>query len=104
MTARDPLLEHVRDVVHEACPDVEKTFETMTRRPSLPTSPELAAVLEPKKNAAAKRTFDAFAPSHRREYVEGISEAKQPETCARLAQTSVQLAEDKTLHWKYASR
>lgn len=76
-----------------------------TRRSSLPMAPDLAAALELKRNAAAKRTFDAFSPSQRREYVEWIMEAKRTETRARrLAQTIEQLADGKTLHWKYASR
>ena len=39
------------------------------------------------------------------DYVEWITDAKRPDTRARRpAQTIGQLAEGKTLHWKYASR
>lgn len=36
-----------------------------------------------KKNPKARATFDAIPPSHRREYVEWIAEAKRPETRER---------------------
>jgi uncharacterized protein YdeI (YjbR/CyaY-like superfamily) len=62
--------------------------------------PELAAAL--KKNAAAKKAFEAFPPSHRREYIEWITEAKQDATRQkRLAQTIEWLAEGKSRNWKY---
>jgi hypothetical protein len=55
-------------------------------------------------NAAAMRTFDAFAPRHRREYVAWITEAKRPDTRARrMAWTIGPLADGKAPHWKYAS-
>ena len=77
--------------------------KTTAPKPSLATPPDLTAAL--KKNAAAKRTFDAFPPSHRREYVEWITEAKRQETRERrLGQAIAQLAEGKTRHWKYAPR
>ena len=56
------------------------------------------------KNSAAKKTFDNFSPSHRREYIEWITEAKREETRAkRLATTLEWLAEGKVRHWKYVN-
>lgn len=56
-------------------------------------------------NPAARATFDAFAPSHRREYIEWIAEAKREDTRARrVAQALEWLAEGKPRHWKYAAR
>ena len=53
-------------------------------------------------NHAAQATFDAFAPSHRREYLEWITEAKREETRAkRIAQALEWLAEGKKRNWKY---
>lgn len=50
----------------------------------------------------AKAMFEAFAPSHRREYLEWIVEAKRPDTRARrIAQTVEWLAEGKSRNWKY---
>jgi uncharacterized protein YdeI (YjbR/CyaY-like superfamily) len=69
-------------------------------RPTLAVTPELAAALA--KHAKARATFDAFSPSHRREYIEWIAEAKTDATRAeRLEKTIAQLAEGKTRHWKY---
>jgi len=54
------------------------------------------------KNKKAKVTFDAFSPSHRREYVEWIVEAKQEATRQRrLAQAIAWMAEGKVRMWKY---
>jgi hypothetical protein len=50
----------------------------------------------------ALRTFEAFAPSHRKEYVAWITEAKTPATRARrLAQAVAWMAEGKRWNWKY---
>jgi uncharacterized protein YdeI (YjbR/CyaY-like superfamily) len=63
---------------------------------------DLAAALGQRKHAKARAAFDAFSPSHRREYVEWISEAKTDATRQkRLAQTLEQLADGKSRHWKY---
>jgi len=52
--------------------------------------------------AEAQAAFDHFAPSHRREYLEWITEAKRDETRAkRIAQTVEWLAEGKKRNWKY---
>ncbi|MBN8481107.1 MAG: YdeI/OmpD-associated family protein [Xanthomonadales bacterium] len=56
------------------------------------------------RNAKARRTFEAFAPSHRREYCEWIAEAKRDDTRERrVAQAIDWLAEGKARHWKYES-
>ena len=72
------------------------------RRPAEPVRvpPDLAAAL--KRNRVAAETFDRFSPSHRREYVEWITEAKRDETRRqRLATTLEWLAEGKARNWKY---
>ena len=72
------------------------------RRPAAPLAvPEdLAAGL--KKNRAAAASFEKFSPSHRKEYIEWITEAKRDETRQkRLATTLEWLAEGKTRNWKY---
>ena len=53
----------------------------------------------------ARATFEGFPPSHRREYIEWITEAKREETRAqRLRQTVQWLDEGKPRNWKYMSR
>ena len=63
---------------------------------------DLATALGQRKHAKARAAFDTFSASHRREYVEWITEAKTDATRQkRLAQTLEQLAEGKSRHWKY---
>jgi uncharacterized protein YdeI (YjbR/CyaY-like superfamily) len=72
------------------------------KRP-IPVPPDLKAALA--KNAKARKTFEAFSPSHRREYLEWITEAKTDDTRARrLSTTLSQLAKGKSLHWKYQAK
>ena len=62
--------------------------------------PELAAAL--KENRKAKVTYEAFPPSHKREYIEWITEAKREQTRRkRLAQAVEWMAEGKPRNWKY---
>ncbi len=57
-----------------------------------------------KKNKKAAQAFAGFAPSHRNEYVEWITEAKRAETREkRLATTLDWLAEGKSRNWKYVN-
>ena len=61
---------------------------------------ELAAAL--KKNKAARKAFDGFAPSHRREYIAWVASAKRDETRAkRVTQTVDWLVEGKRRNWQY---
>ena len=54
------------------------------------------------KNKKARATFEGFPPSHKREYVEWITEAKQEATRQRrLEQAIVWMAEGKVRNWKY---
>ncbi len=55
-----------------------------------------------KKNKQALRTFENFSPSHKKEYVEWIAEAKSAETRARRIETALEwMAEGKVRNWKY---
>jgi len=66
----------------------------------LPVPAELAAAL--KKNKKAQATFDAFSPSHRKEYIEWIIDAKTDATREkRLATTIEWLTAGKSRMWKY---
>jgi uncharacterized protein YdeI (YjbR/CyaY-like superfamily) len=61
---------------------------------------DFAAALARQKQARA--AFEAFPPSHRREYVEWIVEAKRDDTRARrIAQAVEWIAEGKSRNWKY---
>lgn len=55
-----------------------------------------------KKNNTAKKTFDAFPYSHKKEYIEWITEAKTaPTREKRIATMLVWLEEGKDRNWKY---
>jgi uncharacterized protein YdeI (YjbR/CyaY-like superfamily) len=69
-------------------------------KPEAKVPTELAAALS--KSRKAKAAFEKFPPSHRREYVEWIAEAKRDETKAkRVAQAVEWIAEGKGRNWKY---
>jgi hypothetical protein len=69
-------------------------------KPPLRTPPDLIAAL--KRNARARAAFDAFPPSHKREYIEWIVEANTDETRQRRLDTAViWIADGKSRNWKY---
>lgn len=69
-------------------------------RPAPKVPAELTAAL--KTNTAAATNFAQLAPSHHREYIEWITEAKRPETRAKRIATTVEwVAEGKARNWKY---
>ena len=175
-----PILTHLREVVHGACPDVEETikwgsptfvykgmlcgvnafkayctfgfwkstlvvgdkasrdpalqFGRIERLSDLPSKKVLTAYIHkamalndagikmptgpkrpPKKlvvpaalktalagNKRAKETFDAFSPSHKREYAEWIADAKGEETRERRTKAAIGwMTEGKSRNWKY---
>jgi len=102
---RRTLLAHVRKAVKlgEAGVKSPAARKATTARPPPEAPADLLAAL--KANPAAKKAFDAFAPSHKRDYVEWITEARREDTRAkRLAQAIEWLAEGKRRHWKYERR
>ena len=55
-----------------------------------------------KKNKDAFKTWEAFSNSHRKEYVNWITEAKTEETRKKRLDTAVEwMSEGKGRHWKY---
>ena len=65
-----------------------------------PVPAPLTAAL--KKSAKARAAFAAFSPSHKREYVEWITEAKTEATRERRVATAVEwMEEGKSRNWKY---
>ncbi len=86
---------------------VVETGSAMSKRPAkaspskaeMPVPEDFARELSTKH--AAKATLEAFAPSHRREYLEWVGEAKRAETREkRIAQAIEMLAEGKKRNWK----
>lgn len=65
---------------------------------AMPT--DFAALLA--KHPQAKQHFEAFSPSHRREYLEWITEAKAEATRNKRMETTIEwLTEGKARNWKY---
>ena len=65
--------------------------------------PELSKAL--KKNRRAAAAFEAFPPSHQREYAEWIGGAKGEETRKRRLDAALEwMAEGKSRNWKYERR
>jgi len=54
------------------------------------------------KNKKAKAVYDNFSPSHKKEYLEWIVEAKTEETRNKRMETAIEwLTEGKSRNWKY---
>ncbi len=57
------------------------------------------------KSKKAKQVFDAFSPSHKREYLEWIVEAKTEATRNKRMATAIEwLIEGKSRNWKYQKK
>ena len=61
---------------------------------------DLRAALQ--KNSKARKTFENFSYSHRKEYVDWITNAKRDETRKKRLKTAIQwLSQGKPQNWKY---
>lgn len=70
------------------------------KRPAPRTPADLAAALKGNPRAAA--AFKAFSPSHKREYIAWITEARQPATRQRRLKQAIEwIAQAKPRNWKY---
>ena len=91
---------HVRKAMelNEAGITVERRVKE--RKPEIVVPADVAAAVN--KNKKARATFDTFSPSHRREYIEWVTDAKTEATRARRRAQAVEwLAEGKPRNWKY---
>jgi uncharacterized protein YdeI (YjbR/CyaY-like superfamily) len=101
-----PPREEIIGYIHQAMRLNEAGVKATTRkqpaeRPELAVPDDLTAALE--ANEAALVTFTGFSPSHRREYVEWITDAKADATRQKRLQQAVEwMSEGKSRHWKYA--
>jgi hypothetical protein len=79
-----------------------KSTRAIPAKPKAPLVPPdyLIAALRRRQGALAR--FQAMSPSHQREYVEWLVEAKREETRAKRLATAVEwIAEGKSKEWKY---
>lgn len=73
------------------------------KRPELPVPPYLKKALA--KNPKARVAFASFSPSHRREYIEWVTEAKTEETRDCRVETAIAwMTKGKSRNWKYQRR
>jgi uncharacterized protein YdeI (YjbR/CyaY-like superfamily) len=98
------LLEYIREAVALNEEGVKlPPRKKPARREELEVPDDLARALKQNKKTLAN--FEAFSPSHKREYVEWIVEAKQPETRAKRLTTAVEwISEGKPRNWKYMKK
>lgn len=81
---------------------VKKAHPKVAAKPSPILPDDLAALLAQKKHAAARKTYEAFSPGARREYIDWIGEAKTEATRQKRVATTLEwLAEGRKRNWKY---
>ena len=74
--------------------------EPKKKKTELVMPEELVTAL--KKNKKALATYEAFSPSHKREYLEWIQEAKTEATRQKRISTAIEwMTEGKNKNWKY---
>jgi uncharacterized protein YdeI (YjbR/CyaY-like superfamily) len=87
--------------LNEGGKEVKRAPRAKKPPPKVPA--DLAAAL--KKSSKAAATLKAFSPSHQREYVDWITEAKQPQTRDRRIKQAIELmSAGKSRNWKYQKR
>lgn len=75
-------------------------MKTAQPKAAIPMAADLKAALA--RNTKARATFEGFSPSHKREYLEWITDAKRADTRARRVQTALEwMSEGKARNWKY---
>jgi uncharacterized protein YdeI (YjbR/CyaY-like superfamily) len=74
--------------------------ENRSPKKAIPVPADFTAAV--KKNRKALAAFEAFSPSHRREYLEWITEAKSEDTRQRRITQAIEwMAQGKSRNWKY---
>jgi uncharacterized protein YdeI (YjbR/CyaY-like superfamily) len=94
------LLGHIRKAIELNEAGIKAPVRAKQKTAKVVVPPDVLAAL--KKNKKALAVFEKFPPSHKREYVQWITEAKREETRARRLATMLQwLAQGKSRNWKY---
>ena len=100
LPAKGKLLKLVKDAakLNESGIAIERKPRQAPKPVTVPA--DLVKALQ--KSAKARAAFEAFSPSHKREYVEWIVEAKTDETRKRRLDTAIEwMSEGKPRNWKY---
>jgi uncharacterized protein YdeI (YjbR/CyaY-like superfamily) len=94
------LIAYIKEAARLNEEGVKPVKEKKVGKAEIPMPGELTAAL--KKNKKAQTTFEQFSPSHKREYLEWITEAKTDDTRKKRIVTTIEwLTEGKSRHWKY---
>jgi len=97
------LIAYIREAAALNEAGIKKEAPKKAPKKELATPAELTAAF--KKNKKAQATFEGFSPSHRREYIEWIIEAKTEATREKRIATTVEwLTEGKSRMWKYEKK
>lgn len=98
------LLAYIREAAQLNEAGIKKPEKARTVTPKEIIVPDdVAAALQ--QNTKARTVFEAFSPSHQREYLEWITEAKTTATRnKRLATAIAWMAEGKGRNWKYEKK
>jgi uncharacterized protein YdeI (YjbR/CyaY-like superfamily) len=94
------LIAYVRKAAELNDAGVKSVRSTPKSKRPLIVPDDLAAALS--RKAAARKSFESFSPSQKREYVEWITDAKREQTRKQRLQTAIEwMAEGKVQNWKY---
>jgi uncharacterized protein YdeI (YjbR/CyaY-like superfamily) len=94
------LIGYVRKAAELNEAGVKKARPRSRTRQKLTVPSDLKAALL--KNVRAKKTFDNFSYSHKKEYVQWITDAKREETRRRRLATTIRwLSQGKVQNWRY---
>jgi uncharacterized protein YdeI (YjbR/CyaY-like superfamily) len=97
------LTAYIKEAVRLNEEDIKLPPKPKSTAKELPVPAELAAALKKNKKAAA--AFEKFPPSHRKEYIMWINEAKTEDTRNKRVATTVEwVAEGKGRNWKYEKK
>ena len=99
LPADEVILQYIRRAVDLNEKGAPARFKPKPKPPLKVPTYFMAAV---RKNRKALAAYEAFPPSHKREYVEWVVEAKQEETRKKRLETAIAwMAEGKSRNWKY---
>lgn len=103
LPSKKTMIAYVREAIRLNEEGVAAPRPARKAAPPLEVPPALKAALA--RNTKARATFDSLPPSHRREYIEWIAEAKREATRDRRVATAIEwMAEGKAMNWKYAKK
>ncbi|MBL0883796.1 MAG: YdeI/OmpD-associated family protein [Chitinophagaceae bacterium] len=94
------MIAYIKEAVQLNEKGIKLPAKTKTTQKEIVVPSAIIAAL--KKNTKAKKVFEAFSPSHQKEYIEWITEAKTEPTRIKRLNTMLEwLEEGKDRNWKY---